>query len=197
MLGCSTYDEARAEQVLSSAFALYPLEEVGEYVIMPTLVEIGERWHKGAVSITREHYATNYLLQRLAALLRSTPPWGDGPAIWVGCAPGERHEIGMLLLAIYLRRRGYQVCYLGQDLLEDDLIQEISEQQPALVLFSATSTETAANLRRLCNRLVELGSPRPLIGYGGRVFNLHPELRSSIAGVYSGRNGDRSSARGR
>ncbi|MFM7172351.1 MAG: hypothetical protein ACKO4U_04845, partial [Caldilinea sp.] len=28
--------------------------------------------------------------------------------------------------------------------------------------------------------------PRPMIGYGGRAFNLRPELRDEIAGVYLG-----------
>ena len=138
------------------------------------------------MGIAREHFATYYLVQRLGALLRSTPNGHDGSTIWVTCAPGERHEIGLLLLAIYLRRRGYQVCYLGQDIPEADLIQEVGDRQPALVLFSAGSRESAAALGRLCSRLVELETPRPMIGYGGRIFNLHPDLRSAIAGVFLG-----------
>lgn len=28
--------------------------------------------------------------------------------------------------------------------------------------------------------------PRPVIGYGGRAFNVHPELRNGMAGVFAG-----------
>jgi MerR family transcriptional regulator, light-induced transcriptional regulator len=180
------FNEGEVEQVLASAFALYPLEHVGEFVVAPTMVEIGERWHRGELSITREHYATNYLLQRLGAILRVVPNGYSGPLVWVGCAPGERHEMGVLLLCIYLRRAGYQVRYLGQDLPPDDLIGEAVALKPALMLFSASSLDAAANLQQLFERLVAIDPPRPVIGYGGRAFNAHPALRDGIAGVFMG-----------
>lgn len=181
-----SYDEIAAEQILSNAFALYSVEHVGEYILMPTMVEIGERWHRGELSITCEHYATNYLLQRLGAILRAVPNPSTGPMIWAGCAPGERHEMGVLMLTIGLRRAGYQVRYLGQDLPIEDVINEARAQQPAIVLFSAACLESALNLKRLCDKLVEIEPPRPIVGYGGRAFNAHAELRSSISGVYLG-----------
>jgi DNA-binding transcriptional MerR regulator/methylmalonyl-CoA mutase cobalamin-binding subunit len=180
------YKEHEAEQVLADAFALYAMEQVGEHVIVPTMIEIGDRWHRKEISVTREHYASNYLLQRLAAILRIVPNGYGGPLIWVGCAPGERHEMGVLLLCIYLRRAGFQVRYLGQDLPEDDLMQETLLQKPALILLSAAGNDSAAALRQVCGRLVELEPPRPIVGYGGRIFNVNPELRDSMAGVFLG-----------
>lgn len=180
------YNEDAAESVLAHAFALYSVEHVGEHVIMPVLVEIGERWHRRELSITREHYATNYLMQRLAAILRTVPNIAFGPTIWVGCAPGELHEIGAMLLSIYLRRANFMVRYLGQDLPVDDLVAEVRSVKPDMVLFSATTVESAMNLRPLCEQLARIDPPRPIIGYGGRAFNLRPELRDGISGVYLG-----------
>ena len=180
------YDELEAEQVLASAFALYPIEHVGEYVILPAMVDIGDRWHRGELAITREHYATNYLLQRLAAILRLVPNARSGAALWIGCAPGEQHEMGALLLAIYLRRAGYQVRYLGRNLPDDDLIAEIRRHNPAMVLLSASGLDAATNLRYLCEKLVQVEQPRPILGYGGRIFNQHNELRNEIAGIFVG-----------
>jgi methanogenic corrinoid protein MtbC1 len=181
-----SYHEDAAEAVLAHAFALYSIEQVGEQVIMPVLVEIGDRWHRGLLSVTREHYATNYLIQRLAALLRTVPNATNTPLIWVGCAPGEQHEIGAMLLSIYLRRAGYTVRYLGQDLPAEDLVAETKLVKPELLLFSATTVEAANKLHSLCEMLADLDPPRPMIGYGGRAFNLRPELRDEIAGVYLG-----------
>ena len=180
------YNEHEAEQILSDAFALYPLEQVGEHVITPVMVEVGERWHRSEISVTREHYASNYLLQRLAAILRVVPNGYGGPLLWVGCAPGERHEMGALLLCIYLRRAGFQVRYLGQDLPEEDLLAEARLQKPGMILFSAAGRDTAERLRLLCERLVTLEPPRPVIGYGGRIFNLEPQLRDGMAGIFLG-----------
>jgi methanogenic corrinoid protein MtbC1 len=182
------YKEDDAEQVLSDAFALYTMEQVGEHVIVPTMIEVGERWQRQEISVTREHYASNYLLQRLAVILRVVPNGYAGPTVWVGCAPGERHEMGVLLLCIYLRRAGYQVRYLGQDLPEDDLVHEALLQKPALILLSAAGNDSAAKLRQVCGRLVEIEPPRPIVGYGGRIFNVNAELRDSMAGIFLGAN---------
>ena len=180
------FNEDAAEAILAHAFALYAIEHVGEQIIAPVLVEIGERWHRGELSITREHYATNYLMQRLAAILRTVPNATAHPLIWVGCAPGELHEIGALLLSVYLRRAGYTVRYLGQNLPIEDLVAEARVIKPEMVLFSATTIESALQLRPLCESLARIDPPRPMIGYGGRAFNLRPELRNEIAGIYLG-----------
>lgn len=179
------YDEESAEQILARSFALYPVEHVGEHVITPVLVEIGDRWHRGELSITREHYATNYLMQRLAAILRTVPN-NSGALLWIGCAPGELHELGAMLLSIYLRRAGYLVRYLGQNLPVDDLVAEAKSQRPAMILFSVNGADAVAGLRHVCDQLVQQEPPRPILGYGGRIFNVKPELRSTINGVFLG-----------
>lgn len=180
------YDEARADSVMSEAFSMYSVEQVGEHVVMPVLIDIGERWHRGEVSTTTEHFSTNYLLQRLSALLRTVPAGNGGPPIWVGCAPGELHEVGAMLLTIYLRRAGYSVHYLGQNLHTEDVVRDVARRRPAMILLSASSEESAARLTEMTAQLAELDSHQPLIGYGGRIFDNHPELRTNVTGVYMG-----------
>lgn len=180
------YDEAAAEQALSQAFSLYTVEQVGEHLFMPVLVELGERWHRGEISITTEHYCTNYLLQRLAALLRAIPNAVAGPLIWIGCAPGELHEIAAVLLSIYMRRAGFHVHYFGQNLPIDDFIQAVSQHHPAMVMLSASTGDAVDGLRQLTSRLTQIEPPRPIVGYGGRVFNRNPALRNDVSGVFLG-----------
>ncbi len=180
------FEERTAEQVLGEAFALYPMELVGEHLIAPVLVEIGERWHRGEVSSTSEHYASTLLQHRLAAILRTAPNSNNKPLIWVACAPGEEHEIGTLLLTIYLRRAGYQVQYLGKNIMPADLISDIVYYEPALILLSATTQETASQLQTLLQALAELTPFRPIMGYGGRIFQQQPALRDEINGIYMG-----------
>ena len=180
------YNESRAEEVVAEAFAMYTVEQVGESLFMPVLVEIGERWHSGSLSVTVEHFATNYLLQRLAALLRAISIPGSGPLIWVGCAPGELHEVGALLLSVYLRRLGYRVSYLGQDLPIDGIADEVNKQKPAILLLSASTINAAQELTKLTSALSQTNGTGLMIGYGGQVFSRYPELRDNVAGKYLG-----------
>ncbi len=180
------FDEPAAEAVMAEAFAMYPLEDVGEELVTPVLIEIGERWHRNDLSVTREHFATNYLLHRLTTLLRTVPNLGSGPTVWVGCAPGELHEGGAVLLALYLRRAGYRIFYLGQNMPVDDFVGEVRRRRPAMVLLSASTTDALPGLRRMAEELATVEAPRPLVGYGGRLFVRHPELREQIAATYLG-----------
>ena len=180
------FDEDGAEHVLAEAFSLYPLELVGENLIAPVLVEIGERWHRGEITVTREHYATSLLQQRLAAILRTAPHPNKKNLIWVTCAPGEDHEMGAMLLTIYLRRAGYQTQYLGKNIKASDLINDVNQYQPTLIMLSATTQESAVNLQMLTKELAKLTTVRPIVGYGGKIFQKQPELRNEVAGIYMG-----------
>ncbi len=184
--GLLNYDAATAESVVAEAFAMYPVEQVGEALFRPALEEIGDRWHSGALSIAAEHFAANYLIQRLAALLWATPNGADGPLVWVACAPTELHEVGALLLSLYLRRAGYRVHYFGQNLPVEALTADMPRQQPAMLLFSASTAKAAEELGRLTAHLTVPGQSAPIIGYGGQAFNRRPDLRGLIAGVYMG-----------
>lgn len=182
------FSEERAEEVLAEAFSLYPLELVGEKLIAPVLIEIGERWHRGEVSVTTEHYASSYLQHRLAAILRTVPTSGGSTLIWVGCAPKEEHEIGAMLLTIYLRRAGYQVQYIGKNPKAEDFVADVRRYQPAMVLLSASTEEAAKALGKVTRELATLEGHRPILGYGGRAFQQKPELRNTITGIYMGEN---------
>ncbi len=182
----TNYREGAAEEILAEAFSLYPAELVIEQLIVTVLVEVGQSWHDDMLSTTAEHFASNYLIQRLIALLRVGTAAMTGPAIWIGAAPGEYHEIGALLLTIYLRRAGHHVHYLGQGLIIDDLLNEVIRQRPAGLILSASNIEAVESLRTLSIRMANLGSPQPFVGYGGRIFNEQPELKNEIAGAFLG-----------
>lgn len=166
----STLDERAAGAVLAEAFALYPLEDICEGVIAPALAVIGDEWHAGKVSIVTEHFATSYLLGRLLALLNSQPV-GEGPLILLGCAPGERHEIGVLMLALMLRRAGLNTRYLGGDVPLPDWARSIRELQPGVVAISAMTAHSAEMLGGLEGAFAGVPPGRlPRIVLGGMGF---------------------------
>lgn len=183
------YQEAEAGGVLTEAYSCYSIEDIGEQLITPVLIEIGERWHAGKLSIAREHFATNYIRQHLLSILRGARHNPKGASIWIACAPEEQHEIGSILMAVYLKRAGFQVKYLGPNLPIDGLSVDIASEKPAMVVFSASTTETAQQLEQLTEMIAQLGAVRPIIGYGGRIFNQDPKLREQVAGVYLGESG--------
>lgn len=117
------YDERAVEAVLNDAFAHLGADAVLTRVITPALVEIGERWAHGEFSVAVEHFATNLVRRRLLALLAAQPAITPRLTAALACLPGEQHEIGLLMLALFLRWAGARILYLGPDMPVADLVR--------------------------------------------------------------------------
>src|SRR3954470_16060653 len=64
-------------------------------VLLPALVEIGERWHQGALNIAQEHAATQITLTEMHQLrLRAPSSRRRGRRAVVTAVEEELHEIG-------------------------------------------------------------------------------------------------------
>jgi MerR family transcriptional regulator, light-induced transcriptional regulator len=176
-------DEAAANRTIAEAFAVYALDEVCLSLITPTLARAGELWEDGEVSVTVEHFASAVVRGQLEALFRAAPA-AAGPLALVGCAPGELHELGALMLALLLRRAGVRVVYLGQNVEIAGLISAVQAVRPACVLLSATQRAHAEALAEVGRRLDALGARKPAFYVGGQAFVDAPELTDRIPGAH-------------
>ncbi len=178
------YDQPAADTIIGEAFVLYGVEEAISRVIRPALVEIGELWHRGEITVTTEHFASQLIKRKIAALIsmydNAHAPW----TVIVGCAPYEQHEIGALLLCLFMMRQGWRVLYLGPDVPIGDLMQTVARVQPDMVCMSASSIESAEQVMRIGEALHVGEEPRPVFAYGGNVFNNCPELRARVSGIF-------------
>jgi DNA-binding transcriptional MerR regulator len=179
-----------ADTMLGEILALYPLEDLILEVIGPTMHDIGEAWLNGDVSIASEHLATNFLRQHLLMwMLTGALPFTAVQPILLACAPEELHEGSLLIMGVLLRRRGWPVAYLGQNVPLKDLdILAHQIRTPAIIFAAMTepSARALANWPLDMPEIAELGYP--LVGYGGEIFNTQPKWREKVPGVFLGEN---------
>jgi methanogenic corrinoid protein MtbC1 len=181
-------DVSTAEQILAEAFAMYRVEEVCLGVLAPSLVEVGERWHAGEISVATEHFASSFVRRKLFSLLNVYESGRGRGLVFAGCAPDEWHEIGMLMVSLFLVRRGLRVRYLGPNLSADDgLAETLRHHRPDVLIVSATSNESAERVNELVSVIDGLPEPRPRLGFGGHGFD-DETRRLRIAGTYLGRD---------
>src|SRR5688572_29655891 len=132
-------------RLLDQCFALSGLEEELTDVVVPVLQELGEGWESGRFSVAQEHLVSGAVRTRLDRLLADARGSVRGVAI-LACAPGERHELGLLMVAVMLRSDGWQVGYLGADTPLGDAL-ELAKTVDARLL--GLSVGTAESLERL------------------------------------------------
>jgi DNA-binding transcriptional MerR regulator len=99
---------------LDQAFALNGVEQTLEELVRPLLETVGNRWASGELTVADEHLVSEAVRSRLGHLLADTGGGVRGVAV-LACAPGERHELGLMMTTIALRRDGWKVFYLGSD----------------------------------------------------------------------------------
>jgi DNA-binding transcriptional MerR regulator len=130
-------DEAEAQRELDRLLAAFTLETVLGSVILPYLHELGERWATGQATVGQEHFASNLIRGRLLGLGRG---WdlGTGPRALLACAPGEQHDLPLIVFGLLLRARGFRITFLGPDTPLDTLAEVAARLQPELVVVSAT-----------------------------------------------------------
>ncbi|MBI3942748.1 MAG: MerR family transcriptional regulator [Chloroflexi bacterium] len=182
------YDEPKAERILAEAFSMFSADDVCLRLLESTLVVIGDGWQRGEVSVAVEHFASAFVRRHILALVNAQPVETAGPRIAIGAAPGELHEIGVLLIALFLRWHDFHVVFLGQLLPLEQVIHMARQIKPSVICISAATVESALTLTDMQAMLEPLPPPRPIFGFGGSAFNRHPELRTQIPGTFLGQN---------
>ena len=180
-------DLLKADQILGDALAVSSPEELIIQVIGPAIASIGEAWKNEKISVATEHLATNYLRQRLLMWMVSGPPAQPIPPIVLACAPEEWHEGSLLMLGALLRRQSWPIAYLGQAVPLKDLASFSRDIQPSAVILVAMTENSAKSLLDWPQWLPEAAtSGKPIIGFGGRIFNLNPDWQMRMPGIFLG-----------
>ena len=180
---CTDFDEVTAEQILNQAFSLFPIEAVCTEIIQKGMSDIGSLWYENKLSVQQEHFASGLAMRRLDALLSAAPAPTRKETILVGCPANEWHTFTPLLISLFLRRRGYRVIYLGANVPSDRFVDTVIDTKADLVLLVAQQLISAATLQQTAHALVTKKIP---VAFGGRIFNLRPNMIDSIPGFFLG-----------
>ena len=157
------FDADEANAALDRLFASFVLDTVLSEVVLPYLRELGERWEAGRATVAQEHFASNLLRARLGALARGWES-GGGPLALLACAPGELHDLPLLVFGLALRARGWRIAYLGADTPGESVTDAASELDPALVVVSSM---LPSRFRDAAADLAAIAKTRPLAVAGG------------------------------
>ena len=167
------FDEPAAHAVLDRLVSDLSLTTVLRDVVIPYLAELGRRWQRGTASIAQEHFASNVIRGRLAGLARG---WGSGhgPRAVLACAPGELHDMALMVFGIVLNRNGWRIDYLGANTPVEELGRAVDATHPDLIVLAATLPETLKPLRPKLTALARR-APLALAGTGAT-----PQLASAV-----------------
>lgn len=180
---CLRYDTSRAEQILNQAFAANSIEIVCAEVVLRGMFEIGGLWHEGKATVQQEHFTSEIATRKLEALISATPPPTRNESILLACPPNEGHAFPLLLLTLFLRRRGWNAIHLGANVPIDQIEETLAVTKSKLVILAAQTLTNALHLRAMARTLNKKGIA---CAFGGRVFNSISGLQTRIPAHFLG-----------
>src|SRR3954451_23205560 len=158
-------DDTGAQAAFDDLLARYGVDSILRDVILPFLHDLGQRWASGAASVAQEHFASAVLRGRLLGLARGWDQ-GSGPRAVLACAPGELHDLSLIVFGLALRRHGWRITYLGPDTPLRSVAETADALDPEIVVMIAI-VSSALSGERAALRALAAARPLALAGADG------------------------------
>ncbi len=186
MQAFSRFDTPGANRLMQQAMEQYSVEAICLGLVQPTITRITDLWSKSELTIPEERFAFSYLRGFLMSVFHSTMEPGDAPLVVVGCAQRDTNDLPALLLAVFWRRSGLRVLYLGADAGVDDLARQRWAIMPSIIALTLTTSQRIRSVNHLAKQLRGTPAPRPELCYTGGAFVRNPDLQRKLNAVYLG-----------
>lgn len=148
----------------------------------PTYLKLEKLQRADQISTMSHHMATRLLrvlIDQCAASMQRTE--SRGRTILAFCGASEHEELGAQMAVDVLEAAGYDVCFAGGGIANDEIIARASETKPDVLLMFASAASDLPNIRALIDTVRELAAcPDMQVAVGAGVFNRADGLAEEI-----------------
>jgi DNA-binding transcriptional MerR regulator len=148
------FDEPELDRIYDEALSVHSIEQLTRNLVLPLLRHLGERWEYLPGAIAEEHFFATYLRSKLGARLQHRMRHATGPRVVAACAPGEQHEIGLLLFALEAQAADLRVVLLGADTPFGDVAIALRHSGSQAAVISSSVDPAPGLLERALPKLV-------------------------------------------
>jgi len=157
-------------------------EDLTHDVYWPAMEMVSSLFRADQLTTLAHHYATRLLrlhVDQAQALYAQRQRCGRTIVMFSG--PGEADELAGQLVADLAEADGYQVYFGGGGIANDEILAEVGERRPDILLMFASAPSDAPNIRQLIDTIRGINAcPQMQIVVGGGVFNRAPGLAEEI-----------------
>jgi DNA-binding transcriptional MerR regulator/methylmalonyl-CoA mutase cobalamin-binding subunit len=146
-------DAAGLQDVLERAAVTLGVPDFLEMVAVTTLEAIGHGWTERSVTIAQEHLATAVFRRVLGWLLGVYQTDSATHRLVVATPPGERHELGAMMVAVSAALEGWSVTYLGADLPVAELLGAVEQTGAEALALSIVHADDGRGLTTMVQEI--------------------------------------------
>lgn len=136
--------------------------------ISPFLIELGEQWADGQLSVLHEHFASECVRSFLATAWQSLSNTSTGAFVVLATPSGEEHGLGLHMAALVAAMTDHRVLFLGTNTPVDGIAEAAIDVGADKVALSISSFADRQAAEESVARLVEILGPGIEVLLGGR-----------------------------
>jgi methanogenic corrinoid protein MtbC1 len=155
------FDPTSLEFAVQHALALGSASTIYDRVIRPIMVEIGNRWHEGALTIGQEHLATQVMENAARRLLGLVQPSGSARQVVLAGFAGDEHTLPLYGVALHMAGAGFRVVMLGGRTPASAIRHAVVELAPSCVGLSVTVPPPPHDARALVDAYADACGDTP------------------------------------
>jgi DNA-binding transcriptional MerR regulator len=178
------FDEPELDRLYDQALSFHPIEHVTRDLLLALLRDVGERWKILPGGVAEEHFFAAYMRGKLGARLQHRMRYASGTRIVAACAPGEQHEIGLILFALEAHEAGLRTVLLGADTPFLDLAIAQRQSGSRAIVISSTLDPAPGLLERALPKLVR--QVRVPVFVGGGTAIRHRQVIAAAGAIPAG-----------
>jgi methanogenic corrinoid protein MtbC1 len=160
----------------------YTAEDLTDALLWPALEMVNSLFRADQITTLAHHYAIRLLrtlVDQVQADYRQQPRCGRSVLAFSG--ESEADELAGAIVANLAEAYGFNVCFGGGGVANDEILGEIGERKPDVLLMFASGPRDAPNIRVLIDTIRSVGAcPNMQIVVGGGIFNRADGLAEEI-----------------
>ena len=188
------FEEALVNYEKTRAFSLFEKfvreNETAKFIdeiIVEILSSIGNKWHKGNLSLSQV-YLSSKICEEIIAKLLPAQPTAPKNSRKTGIVTLEDHHIlGKRIVSSTLRSSGFNLIDFGHGISVERMLEKIISEKPEILLISVLMYPSALKVKKLRDELLKNNIEIKIL-VGGAPFNFDKNLWEKVGADAMGRN---------
>jgi len=187
IVAMSELDESKFDKILTTSILKLGLENTVTQIVYPFFEKIGVLWQLGTINPGQEHFVSNLIRQKLIIAIdgQFVNPRPDAKLFLLFLPAGEYHEIGLLYAHYLIKKSGFNVIYLSQNVPFEDLSEVGHIKTPDYLFTSFTSNISEKELQEYIDKLSKTFQQQTIFASGFQIREHNIKLPANVKQISS------------
>jgi len=161
------FDSESFKALLSKRRAKQTMLDFIQHTIAPLMVGVGDAWLSGEIDVFHEHLCSSMIERYLITQTHKSKPRPAFPIFLFALPPGERHQLGLLMVEAVMAEAGAYIVNVGTDVPLNSLKLAAIECKADVVALTFSFSYPPRDVVPTLTHARRLLPPRMLIWAGG------------------------------